>query len=52
MKKLLILGFCTICLLIGFMIGKIHVLNNSKIYTYENKVYIEIDNNLYVHEID
>ncbi len=51
MKKLISILILACFFFIGFLIGKMHVLNDSIIYTDENYVYIIIDENIYMHEI-
>lgn len=51
-KILLILLFVAISFVFGCHVGKNHVITDSKIYLDNNNVFIEIDNNTYVHNID
>lgn len=51
-KILLVLLFIAISFVFGCHIGKNHVITDSKISLVNSSVYIEIDNNTYVHNID
>ena len=40
---------CSLVYIIGYHNGKNHAITDSKIYTDSQYIYIEIDNNLYIH---
>lgn len=47
----LVVIFAVILFVAGFMVGKQHTITDSIISLHGNSVYIEIDNNTYVHNV-
>ena len=46
---LAVIILCFLVYIIGYHNGKEHVITDSEIYTDNKYIYIEIDNNLYIH---
>ena len=46
---LAVIILCSLVYIIGYHNGKEHVITDSEIYTDNQYIYIEIDNNLYIH---
>ena len=51
-KGFIILLFIIIAFVFGFMAGKQHTITDSKISLENGLVYLEIDENIYVHNVD